>query len=79
MLLILAGRVLGGSFARWVKENMGEDTPLHFSRFFPNYRMRNPPSAPPETLDHAKQISESEGLKYVYIGKILSKRGENTY
>ena len=65
--------------ARWLKENMGADTPLHFSRFFPNYRMRNLPPTPPETLDHAKQIAESEGLKYVYIGNILSKRGENTY
>ncbi|MCF7847397.1 MAG: AmmeMemoRadiSam system radical SAM enzyme [Kiritimatiellales bacterium] len=65
--------------ARWVKQNMGAETPLHFSRFFPHYRMRNLPPTPPETLDRAKQIAESEGLKHVYIGNILSKRGENTY
>jgi len=65
--------------ARWVKDNMGADTPLHFSRFFPQYRMRNLPPTPPQTLDRARQVAKSEGLKYVYIGNILSPEGENTY
>jgi pyruvate formate lyase activating enzyme len=65
--------------ARWMKKYMGAETPLHFSRFFPHYRLRNLPPTPPATIDRAKQIAEAEGMKHVYIGNILSDRGENTY
>jgi len=65
--------------ARWVKANMGGDTPLHFSRFFPHYKMRNLPRTPLKTLDTAREIALAEGLNYVYIGNILSEKGENTY
>lgn len=64
---------------RWIKENMGKETPLHFSRFFPRYKMKNLPPTPAETLDRAYEIAKSEGLQYVYIGNILSKKGQNTY
>jgi len=68
-----------GQLARWVRANLGSETPLHFSRFFPHYRMRNLPPTPAGTLDTAREIAKSEGLHYVYIGNILSKVGENTY
>ncbi len=64
---------------RWIKVNMGSETPVHFSRFFPRYQMRNLPSTSPEKLDTAREIALSEGLVHVYIGNILSKTGENTY
>lgn len=64
---------------KWIKENLGEDTPLHFSRFFPRYKMRNLPATSAETLDRAYDIAKAEGLQYVYIGNILSKKGQNTY
>ena len=65
--------------ARWVKENLGSETPLHFSRFFPHYKMRHLPPTSLKTLDTAREIAISEGLFYVYIGNILSKAGQNTY
>jgi len=65
--------------AKWIKENLGKDTPLHFSRFFPQYKMDNLPPTPLKTLEKAKQIAESEGLQYVYIGNIDSETGGNTY
>jgi len=65
--------------ARWVKTNLGSETPLHFSRFFPQYKMQHLPPTPPKTLDIAREIAISEGLNYVYIGNILSKEGQNTY
>ena len=64
---------------RWVKANLGADTPLHFSRFFPRYKMRHLPPTSPQTLDTARQIALSEGLNYVYIGNIAAKQGQNTY
>jgi pyruvate formate lyase activating enzyme len=64
---------------RWVRSNLGAETPLHFSRFFPHYKMRNLPPTSLKTLDMAREIAMSEGFQYVYIGNILSKEGQNTY
>jgi len=65
--------------SRWIKENLGKDTPLHFSKFFPQYQMKDLPATPLETLVNAKQIAESEGLQYVYIGNVGTETGGNTY
>ena len=65
--------------ARWVKENLGSETPLHFSGFYPQYKMRHLPRTSLKTLERAREIAISEGLEYVYIGNVRSKRGENTY
>jgi len=65
--------------AHWVRANMGSETPLHFSRFFPRYKMRHLPPTSAKTLDMAREIALSEGLDYVYIGNILSQTGQNTY
>ncbi len=65
--------------SRWVKANLGSETPLHFSRFFPRYKMRNLPPTSLKTLDMAREIAISCGLDYVYIGNIRSKTGQNTY
>ncbi|HUW19964.1 MAG TPA: AmmeMemoRadiSam system radical SAM enzyme [Sedimentisphaerales bacterium] len=66
-------------FVRWVKANLGADTPLHFSRFFPKYQMLHLPPTSAKTLDMAREIAISEGLSYVYIGNISSRAGQNTY
>ena len=67
------------SLVQWVKGNLGSDTPLHFSQFYPQYKMRYLPPTSAETLDTARQIAMSEGMKYVYIGNIASETGQNTY
>ena len=64
---------------RWVKANLGGETPLHFSRFFPRYKMQHLPPTSLKTLDMAREIAISEGLHYVYIGNIRSYAGQNTY
>jgi pyruvate formate lyase activating enzyme len=65
--------------ARWLKANLGSDIPLHFSRFFPQYKMQHLPPTSLTTLDSAREIAISEGLDYVYIGNIQSRQGQNTY
>jgi len=52
----------------WVYENTGPETPLHFSRYFPCYKMRIPPT-PIESLERAERIAK-EKLKYVYLGNV---------
>ncbi len=63
----------------WIKDNLGADTPLHFSRFFPMYKLLglNPTSV--ETLETARKIALDCGLKYVYIGNVPGHIAENTY
>ncbi len=53
----------------WIFENLGQDTPLHFSRYFPCYKMKEPPPTPVETLKRAYEIARKK-LKYVYIGNV---------
>ena len=65
--------------ARWVRGNLGGETPLHFSGFYPRYKMRNLPATSLKTLETARKIAEGEGLDYVYIGNVASKEGQNTY
>ena len=64
---------------RWLVENLGPETPLHFSRFFRHSRMRNLPPTPPATLERATEIARAEGLRHVYVGNISIPNGENTY
>lgn len=63
---------------RWIVKSIGPDTPLHFSRFFPNYKLKNLPPTPVETLLEARTIAMDAGLSYVYIGNVLTDAG-NTY
>jgi len=52
----------------WVYDNLGSEIPLHFSRYFPCYKMTLPPT-PIETLEKASIIAK-EKLKHVYLGNI---------
>lgn len=64
---------------RWIARNLGREIPLHFSRFFPNYQMKNLPPTPATALLRAREIAKSAGLYYVYLGNILVPDGENTF
>lgn len=63
----------------WIKENLGADTPLHFSRFWPMYKLSNSPPTPVSTLENACGIAQRAGLKYVYIGNVPGHSGETTF
>ncbi|MGQ9469224.1 MAG: radical SAM protein [Nitrososphaerales archaeon] len=63
---------------RHIKE-AGESTPLHFTRFYPAYKMIDRPQTPISTLEKAHEIAKKEGLQYVYIGNVIGHRLENTY
>ena len=55
---------------RWLVNNGLEETPLHFSRFFPRYKMLDIPPTPVQTLRTAKQIALDEGIRHVYLGNV---------
>ncbi len=64
---------------RWVHDNLGAETPLHFSRFYPMYKLANLSPTPVATLTRARNIALDEGLKYPYVGNVPGHPGNNTY
>jgi len=67
------------SMCRWIIEELGPDVPLHFTRFFPQYKLRNLPPTPVKTLERAWKIAKGEGLNFVYIGNVPGHKAESTY
>ena len=63
----------------WIKTELGKETPVHFSRFYPQYKLQNLPPTPIETLKKAADIAHAVGLDYVYIGNVPGVAEENTY
>ncbi len=67
------------AFARWVVNEVGDETPVHFSRFYPHFRMKHLPPTPIKTIERATGIAREEGVKYVYSGNLPGDPNENTY
>ncbi len=65
--------------SKWIVKNIGNSVPIHFSRFFPQYKMKNLPPTPIKTLERAYSIAKEEGLKFVYIGNVFGHKYESTY
>ncbi len=63
----------------WIKENLSDETPLFFSRFYPMYKLTNLPPTPVNTLEKAYKIAKEVGLKYVYMGNVPGHPYESTY
>ena len=67
------------ALTEWIVTNLGPDVPLHFTAFHPDWKMRDHPPTPPETLRRARAIALKNGLRYVYTGNILDPEGQSTY
>jgi pyruvate formate lyase activating enzyme len=67
------------NFERLAKYLAGIDPfiPLHFSRYFPMYKMKNP-ATPPDTLFRAADIAK-QWLKYVFVGNIYAGGYDDTH
>ncbi len=55
---------------KWISKNLGAETPLHFSAFYPAYRVTDRLRTPLETLSRAREIASSYGLKHIYLGNV---------
>ena len=64
--------------ATWIRDNLGELTPWHVTRFYPYYHMTHLPPTPVSTLEHAYDIGQKVGLKFVYTGNVPGHQNENT-
>lgn len=65
--------------AKWLAAEAGPEVPIHFSRFYPQYRLENLPPTPASSLERAYEVCREEGLQYVYIGNVPGHRAESTY
>jgi pyruvate formate lyase activating enzyme len=78
--LIIPGRNDSGkemeAEAEWISGEIGEETPLHLSRYFPMYK-RDDPATPQATLSGLFEIA-SKHLKHVYMGNTSSDSGQDT-
>ena len=63
----------------WIRDNLGRDVPLHFSRFWPQYKLTGLPATPIETLEEAWKLAKDSGLNYAYIGNVPGHPAEHTY
>ncbi|MCL0078928.1 AmmeMemoRadiSam system radical SAM enzyme [Dehalococcoidia bacterium] len=67
------------AMCEWILEHLGPDVPLHFSRFFPAYRLTHLPPTPIETLEEAHRIAREVGLNFVTIGNVPGHRYNSTF
>ncbi len=65
-------------FAEWVY-SLSPEIPVHFSRFFPMYKLTNLPPTPVKIVHKAYEIAKKVGLEYVYLGNTWEPKYESTY
>jgi pyruvate formate lyase activating enzyme len=63
----------------WVLTHLGDGVPLHFTAFHPDFKMTDKPRTPAATLNHARRIALSAGIKYCYVGNVFDDDGQTTY
>lgn len=64
---------------KWIKDNLGVETPLHFSAFHPDYKVLDKKQTGYPTLLRAYKIAKRVGLRYVYTGNVLNTQTSTTY
>ena len=64
---------------RWIVNNLGPDVPVHYSQFFPTYKMMNLPRTPVLTIERCHDIAKAEGIHFVYLGNVWNHKYENTF
>jgi len=67
------------AIARWIRDELGPQTPWHVTAFHPHHDLRHLPPTPVETLEKAVALGHREGLHYVYLGNVFGHPGENTH
>jgi pyruvate formate lyase activating enzyme len=65
--------------AEWFVDRLGPEVPLHFTAFHPDFRMRDVPHTPADTLTRARVRARAAGLRHVYTGNVSDIAGQSTY
>ena len=63
----------------WILAELGDEVPVHFTAFHPDFRLRDRERTPHETLREAHDIARRAGLRYVYVGNLNDPARQSTY
>lgn len=66
------------ALARWVRDELGAEVPLHFTAFHPDFKLDDVPATPLATVQRARQLALDAGLKHVYTGNVHDPKGGTT-
>ncbi len=64
---------------QWVVDNLGPGVPMHFTAFHPDWKMRDHPPTPHETLRRARRIALEHGVHYAYVGNVHDRKESSTW
>ena len=67
------------NLCEWIKQHLGDSTPLHFSRFFPQNKLKHLPPTSEDIIRRARETAYEIGLKHVYVGNMADREGEHTW
>jgi pyruvate formate lyase activating enzyme len=67
------------AMTRWVVSELGNDVPMHFTAFHPDWKMLDRPPTPAATLTRARDIAMRNGVRYAYTGNVIDEAGGSTY
>lgn len=63
----------------WILKNLGDEVPIHFTAFHPDFKMLDKSRTPTETITEARKIAMDMGIKYCYVGNVHDMSGQTTY
>ena len=58
------------ALCNWMVESGLQRIPLHFSRYFPRYKMASPGPTPKQSLLRAREVALALGIETVYLGNV---------
>jgi pyruvate formate lyase activating enzyme len=67
------------ALAEWIGKELGDDVPVHFTAFHPDYKLTDRPRTPTRTLVAARAIAREVGLRHVYVGNVHDDEGQTTF
>jgi pyruvate formate lyase activating enzyme len=67
------------AMTQWIVENLGQEVPVHFSAFHPDWHLRDVPPTPAATLHEARRIALKNGIRHAYLGNVRDREGDSTF
>jgi pyruvate formate lyase activating enzyme len=67
------------AMSKWIVKELGQDVPLHFTAFHPDFRLLEATGTTPEILSRARHIARAEGVRHVYTGNVHDHEGGTTF
>lgn len=64
---------------RWILDNVGPQCPLHFTAFYPCYKLLDLPPTSFAVLSKARSVAQAVGLKHVYVGNVYTDKMNSTF